>query len=68
MLRIPREIWLWPVAEPAYDSQDAKFGLIKVIFKLFCEFFFELQKNRKKNILLCSNVLLKNYTTFSVFS
>ena len=28
MLRIPRQIWFWPVADSTYNAGNAKFGLV----------------------------------------
>ena len=47
MLRIPRQIYFWPVAESAYNAQNAQFGLVMIgllqlLFVPFSKFYLQI--------------------------
>ena len=62
MLRIPRQIWFWPVAESAYNAQNANFGrVIPVWEKRVCKFTFcsFCPDNSNQYCVVLTNVLTR---------
>ena len=59
-LRIPRQIWFWPVAESAYKAKNAQFGLVR-IGKLNC------RSSCAQNFYTYQLLTLETVSFFTVF-